>query len=109
MKERFKRLDIHKIPIKHDVIIGTVAGLIIKCLLRYLLMAGYLYACNEFGLYNYGWVSKIVVTLTSICLSRWIIREIGRIFWGEKLDDPVFEEVGIVSCIRGIKQISSRW
>lgn len=109
MKEKFKRLDIHKVPIRHDLIISTVAGLVIKCILRYLLMAAYLYACNEFGLYNYGIVSKIVVALTSICLSRWIIREIGRIFWGDKLDDPAFEEVGIVSCIRGIERISNRW
>lgn len=109
MKERFKNTPIKDIPLKHDVIVGTISAQIIKCILRYLLMGSYLYACNEFGLYNYGWISKIVVALTSICLSRWIVREIGRIIWGNDLDEPLFEEIGLIACIRGVMRMKKRW
>lgn len=108
MPTRFVNKDMKKIPLRHDVIIGTVIMLIIKTILRYLLMAAYLIACDEYGLYDYGIISKIVVTLTSICTSRWIMREIGRMI-GDKIDEPVFEDIGIVACIRGIKQMSDRW
>lgn len=105
---RFEKKDFTKIPLRHDVIIGTVIMLIIKTILRYLLMAAYLIACNEIGLYDYGIISKVVVAFTSICVSRWIMREIGRMI-GDKLDEPVFEDIGIVACIRGIRQMTNRW
>lgn len=105
---RFEKKDLRKIPLRHDVIIGTVIMLIIKTILRYLLMAAYLIACDQFGLYDYGIISKIVVTLTSICVSRWIMREIGKMI-GDKIDEPLFEDIGIVACIRGIKQTIDRW
>jgi len=105
---RFEKKDIRKIPLRHDVVIGTVIMLIIKTILRYLLMAAYLIACDDFGLYDYGIISKIVVAFTSICVSRWIMREIGRMI-GDKLDEPVFEDIGIVACIRGIRQMTDRW
>ena len=108
MKERFKNTVIKEIPLKHDVIVGTISAQIIKCILRYLLMAAYLYTCGKFGLYNYGFISKIIVALTSICLSRWIVREIGRIIYGNELDDPPFEEIGLIACIRSVIRMKKR-
>lgn len=104
----FVKKDLRKFPLRHDAIIGTVIMLIIKTILRYLLMAAYLIACDQFGLYDYGFISKVVVTLTSICLSRWIMREIGRMI-GDKIDEPLFEDIGIIACVRGIKQMTDRW
>jgi hypothetical protein len=106
---RFQKKDMSKIPLRHDWIIGSIAMWIIKTVLRYALMAAYLMACNEFGLYNYGWISKIVIWLTSICLSRWVMREIGIILGGQKMDDPLFEEIGLIACIRNIGQLLGRW
>lgn len=98
-----------KLKLRHDVIIGTVICSILKCILRYLLMAVYLYACNEFGLYNYGLIIKIVVTLTSLCVSRWILREIGRAVYGSEVDEPPFQDIGIVACVRDILSVIDRW
>lgn len=100
--------DFRKIPLKHDVVIGSIAAVIIKTILRYLLMAGYIYACDRFGLYDHGLVVKIIVTITSIIVSRMIIREIGKIFWNE-MDEPPFQSVGIVACIRDIRNMLDRW
>lgn len=108
MPTRFVEKDMRKVPLRHDVIIGTIIMLIIKTILRYLLMAAYLIACDELGLYDYGIVSDVVVAFTSICVSRWIMREIGRMI-GDKIDEPVFEDIGIVACVRGIKQMTDRW
>lgn len=105
---RFEKKDMRKIPLRHDFVIGMVVMMVIKTILRYLLMAAYLIACDQFGLYDYGFISKVVVTLTSICASRWIMREIGRMI-GDKLDEPLFEDIGIVACVRGIKQMTDRW
>lgn len=97
------------LELRHDIVIGTIIMSIIKCILRYLLMAAYLYACSEFGLYNYGLIAKIVVTLTAICLSRWIMREIGIMLAGRNMDDPMFEDIGIVACVRSIRDVIGRW
>lgn len=97
-----------KFPLRHDMIIGTIVASILKCVFRYLLMAAYIYTCKEFGLYNYGLVAKIVVTIISVCMSRWTLREFGRII-GDELDEPPFQTVGIVACIREIRMITGRW
>ena len=97
-----------KIPLRKDVIIGTILASILKCVLRYLLMAAYLYACAKFGLYDHGLVVKLVVTLTSFCVSRWVLREIGRMFWNG-VDEPIFNDIGIIACIRDIKMAIDRW
>lgn len=95
--------------LRHDAIIEIVIMSIIKCILRYLLMTAYIYTCDRFGLYNYGLIAKIVVTLTSICVSRFVMREIGRMIAGTKMDDPMFQGVGIVACIREILTVTGRW
>lgn len=104
----YKKIDLTKLPLKHSIVIETVIVLIVKTIFRYLLMTMYILACKEFGLYNYGIIAKIVVTLTSICLSRWVLREIGRMICSE-MDDPLFEDVGIVHCVRGIISVTKRW
>ena len=98
-----------RLPLRHDVIITLIASLVIRAILRYAIMALYLIACEQLGLYNHGLIAKIVVTLTSICLSRWILREIGRAIYGDGIDEPMFETVGIVSCVRNIKRLIERW
>lgn len=103
-----EKIEVEKLPLRKDIVINTIIAMIVRCILRYLLMAAYILACNEFGLYNYGFIAKIVVTLTSICVSRWIMREIGVIIYGDGMDDEVFETVGIVHCIRGISRMIKR-
>lgn len=102
------KIEIEKLPLRRDIVINTIIAMVVKCILRYLLMAAYIMACNEFGLYNYGFIAKIVVTLTSICVSRWIMREIGVIIYGDSMDDEAFETVGIIHCIRGISRMIKR-
>lgn len=97
-----------KLTLSHNVIATEIAILVIKTILRYLLMTGYLLSCKELGLYDYSFVTKAMVTLSGICMSRWVLREIGRMF-ACKMDEPLFEDVGIVHCIRGIVEMKNRW
>ena len=106
---RFVKKDLTKLPLKHNIIIETIIVSIVKCILRYILMAAYILACKELGFYDYGLIAKIVVTLTSICLSRWIMREIGKMICGDNIDEPLFEDVGIIQCIRSIYNLLRRW
>jgi len=104
--KRFEKMK--KLPLRHDLIIFAVAGSITRCALRYLLMTGYLLACRELGLYDYGWIVKVVVTITSICLSRLIFREFGKIIYSD-MDEPIFNDVGIIAMVRECKQMIDRW
>ena len=106
MAKKFEK--IKQLPLRHDVVVGTVIASIIKTILRYLLMGAYLYACTELGLYDYGIIVKIVVTLTSICASRWILREVGRIVYSD-MDEEPFQDVGIVACVRNCYGMFKRW
>lgn len=106
---RFQKKDISKLPLRHSYIIEGVISIILKTILRYLFMSAYVVACNELALYaRTGFVTKAVVTVSAICASRWVLREIGRMI-SNGMDEPWFEDVGIVACIRGIKNLISRW
>ena len=94
---------------KHSVVLEVIVSSIVRCILRYLLMAAYLWTCNEFGLFNHSFMAKVVIWLTSICVSRMIMREIGIIIFGDKTDDELFNTVGIVECIRSIMYAIGRW
>lgn len=106
---KFKKKDLTKLPLRHSIVVETIIALIVKCILRYLLMAGYIITCDKFGLYNHGIVANIVVTLTSIYLSRKVLREIGRMICGTEMDDPLFEDIGIIHTVRGIVGLLRRW
>ena len=104
---RFKRHE--KLKWKHSVILEVIVSAVVKCVLRYLLMGAYIWTCDKFGLFNHGLIAKAVVWLTSICVSRMIMREIGVIIFGDKTDDELFRTVGIVECVRSIVYAIGMW
>lgn len=104
---KFKRHG--ELKLRHSVVIEIIAAAIVRCILRYLLMAAYIWTCNEFGLFNHGLIAKVVIWMTSICVSRMVMQEIGRIMFGDGTDDELFETVGIVECVRSIIRAVERW
>ena len=99
---------IKKISLNHEIIIYTIFGLIVRCILRYVFMAAYIYTAKYYGFYDYGIVPNIVITITSICVCRIILRELGKII-GDRLGEEPLETVGFIHCVRGIKNTLSRW
>lgn len=98
-----------RVPIKHSILIKIIARSVIKCILRYLLMAAYIWTCNEFGLLSHSFIAKVVIWLTSIYVSRLVMSEIGVIIYGRNVDDEKFCTVGIVECVRNILYAIGRW
>ena len=79
--------------LRHKIIILTIVRAILKCIIRYLLMAAYIWTCNRFGLFNYGLTVKIVVTATSIYISQLIMREFV---------ERCSTDIGIIACVKEI-------
>lgn len=89
--------------LRRDIIIGTAVVSIIKCLIRYGLMALYIIACDKLGLFAYDLAVKVVVCLTSWALSRWILCGICYAIWHE--DGLGFRDVGLVASAKEIIRV----
>lgn len=89
--------------LRRDIIIGTAVVSVMKCLIRYGLMALYIIACDRLGLFAYDLAVKVVVCLTSLALSRWILCGICYAIWHE--DGLGFRDVGLLATAREIIRV----
>lgn len=89
--------------IRRDIIIGTAVMAVLKCTIRYGVMALYIIACDRLGLFAYDLTVKVVACMTSWALSRWILCSVCHAIWHE--DGLEWRDVGLIPAVKEVTRV----
>lgn len=102
---KFEPKDIRELPYRKSVVLAIIEGAIIRMVLYYGILAGYIWMAAQLGFYGHDLVCKIMTTITCWALTRFV-----RYMFRDMVDNEDRElDITAVNSIRSIVKALRRW
>ena len=102
---KFEPKDIRKLPYRKSVVLAIIEGAIIRMVLYYGILAGYIWMAAQLGFYGHDLVCKIMTTITCWAATRFV-----RYMFRDMVDNKDEElDITAVNSIRSVVKALRRW
>ncbi len=101
----FVEIDIEKVPYAKGTVVAIIEGAIIRLILYYGILAGYIWMAAQLGLYGHDWICRVMTTITCWALTRFV-----RFMVRDMIDeDRESFDIVAVNSLKRIRKAIKRW